>query len=111
MALSYTICPKCGHERAPDETASADRCHACGLVFEKYLRTRLHRARPELDSRAADDSYDVPPSFTERLKELLFDVPDSVDAVHVCARAVLLAALTIYGVRLAAMDVPSWEMA
>src|SRR4051812_48032019 len=111
MSLSYTTCPKCGHQRGPTDTAAADRCPACGLIFEKYLRARLRRARPELDPGPADGDGDATPSVRERLQELLFEVPDSVDPVHVYARGILLLALAIYGMRLAAMVVPSWEMA
>ncbi len=38
-------------------------------------------------------------------------MPEEVNARHVYARAALLAVLMVYGVKLAAMDVPSWEMA
>src|SRR4051812_39688732 len=48
----------------------------------------------------------------DRVKALVFYVPeDGVDPVHVYARAGLLAVLVIYGFKLAAMDVPSWETA
>ena len=49
-------------------------------------------------------------TLTERAKELLFEVPDEVPATHVYARAALLAGLMFYGLKLAAMNVPSWEM-
>jgi hypothetical protein len=41
---------------------------------------------------------------------LLFDGPDEVDAIRVYARAALLAVLVVYGVKLARMDIPAWEM-
>jgi hypothetical protein len=51
-------------------------------------------------------------SLPARVKELLFYIPDDgVDPIHVYARAGLLAVLVIYGYKLAAMDVPSWETA
>jgi hypothetical protein len=46
-----------------------------------------------------------------RAKALLFHVPEEVHALHVYARAALFAALSIYCVKLAMMDVPSWQMA
>jgi hypothetical protein len=49
-------------------------------------------------------------SLATRAKALLFHVPDEVDALHVYARAALFALLVIYGVWLALMDVPSWQM-
>jgi hypothetical protein len=42
---------------------------------------------------------------------LLFHVPDELDPVHVYGRTALFAVLVLYGMKLAAMDVPSWQMA
>src|SRR5688572_33438264 len=50
-------------------------------------------------------------SLAARLKALFFHVPDEVDALHVYARAALFAGLVIYGLKLAMMDIPSWQMA
>lgn len=49
--------------------------------------------------------------WLERFRESLLDVPDEVPAPHVHARAALLALIAWYGVKLASMDIPSWEMA
>ena len=46
-----------------------------------------------------------------RAKALFFHVPDEVDALHVYVRAALYAGLVAYGLKLAMMDVPSWQMA
>jgi hypothetical protein len=46
-----------------------------------------------------------------RAKALLFDVPDEFDAVRAYGQAALLALLIVYGVKLARMDVPGWELA
>jgi hypothetical protein len=108
VAVSYRKCPKCGHERAAADAAPADACPACGLIFEKYLRTRLAASVPP--PVAADPGAPRAPSLFERAKDLLLFVPDKVEPLHVYARAALLAILIIYGIRLAAMDVPSWEM-
>ncbi|TAK85592.1 MAG: hypothetical protein EPO20_11350 [Betaproteobacteria bacterium] len=48
--------------------------------------------------------------LSAQAKELLFYVPEQVDSIVVYGRAVLLAAIAFYGVRLAMMDIPSWEM-
>lgn len=49
-------------------------------------------------------------TLAERAKELLFFVPEEVDRTTIALRAVLFVGLVIYGVRLAAMDIPSWEI-
>jgi len=103
----YKKCPKCGHERTAHEQGPEDLCPACGLIFSKYLKSRLAPAA----ARAA--GKDVEPddaALAARAKELFLHVPEDVSAVHVYARAALLALLVLYGVKLAAMDIPSWEM-
>jgi len=104
----YKKCPKCGHERAAGETGPDDVCGACGLIFSKYLKSRIAPAMPVAAARAAEEEEG---GGFARAKELAFHVPEGVTALHVYARAVLLAVLIVYGVKLAAMDVPSWEMA
>jgi hypothetical protein len=104
----YKKCPKCGHERAPGETGPEDVCSACGLIFSKYLKSRLAPAAPVAAAPADDEAGE---GWRARAKELAFYVPDEVNGLYVYARAALLGALIVYGIRLAAMDVPSWEMA
>ena len=103
----YKKCPKCGHERAADETGAEDVCAACGLIFSKYLKARLVPETPVTTEQVVDEAGE---GWFARAKELAFYVPDEVDALYVYTRAALLAGLIVYGVRLAAMDVPSWEM-
>lgn len=107
----YKKCPKCGHERAADETGSADVCTACGLIFSKYLKSRLAPETAPVTTAKSPESAEEPAGLAARAKELLLYVPDEVNAVHVYVRAALLAVLIVYGVKLAAMDIPSWEMA
>ena len=102
MATLYRRCPKCGAD-----SAGLDVCAACGLIFSKYLKARVavpaaRRAR----TGAADEG-----GLFSRLRALVFHVPDEVQPELVYARAALLAAIALYGVRLALMDIPSWEMA
>jgi hypothetical protein len=108
VPVSYRKCPKCGHERSAAETAPAETCPACGLIFEKYLKTRV--APPAAPQGASDPAGSDAPTLLERAKALLLHVPDEIPSMYVYARAALLAALIVYGVKLAAMDVPSWEM-
>lgn len=111
MALTYDKCPKCGHERTPAESADEGVCPACGVIFEKYLRARLNVSRPAAALSGVAHPDDEERSIGARVRALLFDVPDEVDPFHVLARGALLVVLVFYGIRLAAMDVPSWEMA
>ena len=62
-------------------------------------------------ARRYRDIEDDEESLAARVKGMFFYVPDRVDAIHVYARAALLAALFWYGWKLAMMDIPSWAMA
>jgi hypothetical protein len=59
----------------------------------------------------SDVSGESPTGSIARVKEYVFHIPDEVKRLHVYARAALLAVLIMYGIRLARMDIPSWEMA
>ena len=108
----YQKCPKCGHARAPEETGPADVCPGCGLIFSKYLKARLAPVAAAPASAAGVTAVAIPaePRLLERAKALLFYVPDEVESTNVYLRGLLLAGLIVYGVKLAAMDIPSWEM-
>lgn len=108
MPVSYRKCPKCGHERAEEDTAPAASCPACGLIFEKYLRTRF--AAPSSRPRGPLPGNVRAPTLTDRVGTVLFHVPEEVPPLHVYLRMALLAGLIVYGIRLAAMDVPSAEI-
>lgn len=72
-------------------------------MCDPYYR---HRTNIFKMSRTTEDENDARPP----LKVLLLDTPDHVEPLHVYAKAALLAFAIVYGVRLAAMDVPSWQM-
>src|SRR5882672_11100351 len=103
MPPLYRKCPKCGYERQPADSASEESCPACGLLFSKYLKSTV-------GGSAARAAATAEPAGESRLKALVLYVPDAVEPAHVYARAALLAALVLYGAKLAAMDIPSWEI-
>ena len=97
----YTTCPKCGHKREPG-AGTADACPACGLIYAKYIKQRFaaHPGEELLTESRAQ----------HKVRELLLDQPGE-EAYASYARMALLVGLAIYGVKLARMDVPDWEMA
>jgi hypothetical protein len=100
MASLYKNCPKCG---AP--SAGLDICSACGLIFAKYLKAKFAVPEPGAVQDPAQEGA------LSRISELVFYVPEQADATFIYGRAVLLAAIAFYGVKLALMDIPDWEMA
>lgn len=108
MPAFYSECPKCSYVRTPADTASADACPACGLIFAKYLKTALGGAAPR--ARTAAHEGEDGASLTARTKALLFYVPEEINAITVHARAALLALIAAYGAKLGAMDVTTGEI-
>lgn len=51
------------------------------------------------------------PGWRDRLREIAIDAPGGPSGMDLWFRAAFFALLVVYGVRLAAMDIPSWEMA
>lgn len=98
----YKNCPKC---RA--DSAGQDTCPACGLIFAKYLKTKFAVPAP---ARRAEPEEKDETSFLARAKALALYVPDEVDPMVVYGRAALLGVAALYGVKLAMMDIPGWEM-
>ena len=103
MASLYNNCPKCGAA-----SAGLDICAACGLIFAKYLKARVTPAQPRV-RRVTEEPEDD--GVLARVKALAFDVPEQIDPAFLYARAILLALIAFYGVKLALMDIPDWEMA
>ena len=104
----YRKCPKCAHERAPQDDASADVCPNCGLIFSKYMKARF---AAQSIAEPSDVLTEGPSGVLARVNEYVFHIPEEVKPLHVYARAALLAVLVVYGIKLARMDIPSWEMA
>jgi hypothetical protein len=103
MPSLYKKCPKCGAD-----SAGLDICPVCGLIFAKFLKARV--APPEQRPRQRIESHDED-TWLARAKEVALYVPEQVEPAFVYARAALLAAIAFYGVKLALMDIPDWEMA
>jgi len=79
----------------------------CGLIFAKYLKTRFAVPAP---ARRAEPEGEAETSFAARAKALALYVPDEVDPIVVYGRAALLGVAALYGLKLAMMDIPDWEM-
>jgi hypothetical protein len=102
MTSLYKKCPKCGAE-----SAGLDTCAACGLIFAKFLKAKfaVPEARPRRMQAEEEDTWFA------RAKAVALYVPEQVEPSFVYGRAILLAAIAFYGVKLALMDIPDWEMA
>ena len=105
--MVYKTCPKCGYQAGPPIQSSVS-CAACGLIYEKYLRTRLTRAQAVTADTA--ESKTRAGNLQTFVSSYLLETPEVPERTRTWARAALLALLTFYGLRLARMDVPSWEM-
>jgi hypothetical protein len=100
MAASYKSCPKCR-----SDSAGAAVCPACGLIFEKYFKSRV--SIPPVSTVEAEEKE----GLMTRVRHLAFLIPEEVEPTAVYARGLLLLAAAVYGARLVTMDIPDWEMA
>lgn len=110
---AYKVCPKCGHDRgALDAYAAQDRCPACGLIYAKYVQARFAAPKPRVPTDEPA-SHGWRATLAERIPDLTqigMRDGEAAGSIDLWARAALYVALVVYGVRLAAMDIPSWEI-
>lgn len=64
----YTTCPKCGYVRAPDDATTPDRCPACGVIFEKWLK---HSLRAELNTKRTHRSTKLDNTSTAQIPNII----------------------------------------
>lgn len=105
----YQTCPKCGHTRDPRDPTPPDRCPACGLVFQKWLKMQYAEANRKKEAQAqAEVAEEVEeeddPSWKERVRELALQTPEDADAVTFYAKAAVFALLFIWGWNFILMD-------
>ena len=96
----YQTCPKCGHKRQPNAPGPSNRCPACGLYFDQWLKRRFgdplkawrHRrsvAKPGQSSRVS--------RLTTRIAPLLPPPVTRVNRLALLARAALWLVLLVWG--------------
>ena len=110
MMTSHKVCPKCGHERRPDETAEPEKCPGCGLYFAKWVE-RESFIPPAAKKIASEDSE----ADSSRWRDLIIDrilyVPKNVSDAQTGGRAGILIFLLVWGIRMANMNYRDGEMA
>lgn len=90
----FSQCPKCGHAPLPADQALPAACPGCGAILAK-LGAPLPRTRPAPAGPHPAGSKTAP---------LWLHVPAQVDPLRWWLRAALLAAFTVWGWHLIAMD-------
>jgi len=94
----YQTCPKCGHQRVPADTTPADRCPSCGVLFEKWLKSRLRGAAPERGEAQDDDGFVTREPIAARLLTLALHVEPQVNPFMFGARALVYLGLVAWGI-------------
>ncbi len=109
MDTRFKICPKCHHERRPEEAADSGVCPSCGLVFAKWM-TQGSFIPTRLRQQNDADHGDLPGSLASRLAARLLEVPRKVTPFEFWGRVLVLALLAIWGYRMAGLDFRDGEM-
>jgi len=96
----YKTCPKCNHTRAENDTTPADRCPDCGIIFDKWLKSRFRSARrDETDERSGSCIN------TAALLSYLLYVDPKTDSLVLYGRALLYLIFCIWGWHFILMDI------
>jgi hypothetical protein len=101
----FSRCPKCGHHPLPTDQALPAACPACGVILVKVAQARQRSTERGPERTASEEEPD-----RESLSSLLLRVPERVDVTRFWLRAVLLAAFTVWGLRLIGLDYRTGEM-
>ncbi|MES2205902.1 MAG: hypothetical protein V4525_03785 [Pseudomonadota bacterium] len=108
MHLPIKKCPKCGHERLPEETEAPERCPACGVYFEKWANrdkfVPLRQRQPQ-EQTSDDDEF----GWRAELHERLAATPE-LSTFQLYGYTALLVLFALWGIRLAMLDVRDGEI-
>lgn len=111
----YTTCPKCGYVRDPDDRTPRDRCPACGVVFDKWLKLQMQtqlaaeREQAEAELREAEGDEAPAPTPKSGLRSLILAVvlptpEDRLNPFVFYGRAFVYLVAVIWGLRFLFMD-------
>lgn len=102
----YQTCPKCGHQRQANDPGPENRCPACGLYFDKWLKRRFGNPLRGLKQRrqargAAGQASSQQTGRLSRLRAdlgpLLLPPVQRVNRFALFARAALWLVLVVWG--------------
>ena len=112
MQTLFKQCPKCGQQRTSDETATPEKCPACGIYFAKWVEREKFVPPSLLKEVASDDEdeHDAPRWRDHFINRILY-VPKEISDVQIWGRAATLIFLLVWGIRMSAMDYRNGEMA
>lgn len=102
----YDRCPKCAHAPLPAEQALPAACPACGIILAKIAAAERQREQPADSTELSEEQ----PRFLARLLALATHVPEQVSSPALMARAALLLAFALWGMKLIVLDFRTGEM-
>lgn len=101
----YQKCPKCGYEREPADTTDEGTCPSCGLIFEKYLKSRFSQPGSKRTTRLRDRLRGKSrTSPWQALLQRALAFPTPVNPVIFYSHALVYAGLFIWGWNFILMD-------
>jgi hypothetical protein len=89
------LCPKCGYQRRLQDTQVIEGvCPACGIAYAKWRPS--NHIQPVKEKQVAVESQIVIP-FSEKMRELIFYVPESVEQFIWYGRLALWVVFMLWG--------------
>ncbi len=107
----FERCPKCGKHPLPADPSPLAACPACGVILTKAVQAQRLGSRARREARRAVRGDGAADTSSGGLADLLWHVPERIDATRWWLRAALLIVFAIWGLHLIALDHRDGEIA
>jgi hypothetical protein len=98
----YITCPKCKHERRPDENTNPDNCPACGIIFSKWMKQKF--SSPASQKITIDKSESRVSGLIDLIGSSLFFVEEKINPFVFYGRLVIFIGIAVWGWQFINMD-------
>ncbi len=100
----YKTCPKCAHERTPEDNTDADCCPGCGLIFSKWMKTRFQSTHNKTENHLDRDPEN---SRSHQVLALIFYPGPPAESFVIAGRGLLLLIFAVWGWYFISLDLES----
>lgn len=98
----YNTCPKCQYQRKPDDKVDSDICPSCGVIFSKWLKSRL--AVEKTEQTPAPSHAEQATKAGSMIAEYLLGPSEKTNPVVFWSRLIFMLLLAAWGWHFIQMD-------